>query len=507
MPAVVQGLSRVVLGQLFVRRVLSLLQGSGAMALMMGQGGSVAARADLDRAAALFDAVADGPSAVTEMRDAAAMLRKMTDMLRDLVCGTGGLDPMRMMRTLGGLQDLMRQPASPSSMSGLGSLPLAFAGTTLANLPPIDRPTVVIEPAAPETTRPETARPRPARPPSEFLDDLRQALLDRLPGLGPGALCSLLDGTARLPVDRIDELVAIGSMLVEAPGVTARDHLLFAVALHLRGRVDDGGWSTGDEDVRAAAAALLAGAEGLPDEAADVVVAAAELAALLDDRLPELSVRPQLGAAFSAVAVAAAVAAVGAGALLYTTADATLVLMAGNPILATLTPGATLPPRILAVGRYIDDGAAAVSHVGCGTDVVRLAGRARRPVAESASFLADPRRDRPQAALDAMLLRRSFYPRSAGYGNTLEQSVGPGTPHDAVAALGSALIHLGCGITADGGLELAGDAVLDASAVAGDGPGTTGGLAVLPPVTAGADVRPDPCCTVAAPRWSASASR
>jgi hypothetical protein len=83
--------------------------------------------------------------------------------------------------------------------------------------------------------------------------------------------------------------------------------------------------------------------------------------------------------------------------------------------------------------------------------------------------------------MDALLLRRVFYPRSTGLGDTGENASGRGTPDEVCARLGASLLHLGCGVTADGGLELVDSSVLEPSEIMAGPPATAGGLAVLPP--------------------------
>jgi hypothetical protein len=122
---------------------------------------------------------------------------------------------------------------------------------------------------------------------------------------------------------------------------------------------------------------------------------------------------------------------------------------------------------------------------GCtAAQVLALVGRRRRPVAEAVVFVANPRGDRKHDTLDAMVLRRTFYPDSVGLGETAEKADGTGTPEEVLARLDASLLHLGCGVTADGGLELAGG-VLDAHAIVAHEHAATGGLAILPPAAAG----------------------
>jgi hypothetical protein len=102
-----------------------------------------------------------------------------------------------------------------------------------------------------------------------------------------------------------------------------------------------------------------------------------------------------------------------------------------------------------------------------------------RPVTRQPVFLANPRGDRMSAAADVMLLRRSFYARSRGLGELVEDADGAGTANRLRDALDCSLLHLACGITPTGALELAGGAQLDLTTLRGKV--TNGGVAILPP--------------------------
>ena len=118
-----------------------------------------------------------------------------------------------------------------------------------------------------------------------------------------------------------------------------------------------------------------------------------------------------------------------------------------------------------------------VSHVASLSQLKVLSSRHPRPITEEPVFIASPRGDRTPAAVEAMLLRRSFYPRSVGLGELIDAADGPATPEAVRAHLGASLLHLACGVTAGGALLLAESTELDLS-------GTTvpaAGLAILPP--------------------------
>ena len=227
---------------------------------------------------------------------------------------------------------------------------------------------------------------------------------------------------------------------------------------------------------------LLAAAGAVVVERADVVATAFRLATLLDARQPAHDVRARFAEGFADVTTA--LRAVGAGGLLYA-AGPMLLLDAGTGRFAPSGPD--LPSRVLVAGDGRVPEGSVSSFVRSGAQVIALAGRTRRPIAEAAVFVANPRGDRQQATMDALLLRRSFYPRSTGLGETVENVDGAGTPDEVRARLDASLLNLGCGITADGGLELAGAGVLDATVIAEEPPATSGGLAVLPPTPAGGE--------------------
>ena len=336
----------------------------------------------------------------------------------------------------------------------------------------------------PAASPPRPERPRQAAAPSA--DALRGQLLAHLPGPGFGPLLGLLDDAAPPPpVDTVDELVALAGALVEAPDGVGTDPLLLAVALHLRSLVDDGGWDDGDvDDVRAAADRLLVAADALVAAPAEAVALAVRLATLLDRRHAAGQVSDRLTERFRPVTDA--LRTVGADALLLGGPGRPLLLSAETGRFRCSATGSGSALRLLAAGDGPVPDDAIVSHVRSAAQVVALVARARRPVAEAAVFLTNPRGDRKPATLDALQLRRAYYPLSVGLGETGEGASGPGTPEDVRSRLDASLLHLGCGITEDGGLELAGSSVLDAAEIAAGPPAATGGLAVLPPTPTGA---------------------
>jgi hypothetical protein len=494
LPPMLQLLARVVLGQLLISRVTRSMQSPDFAMRAIRSDLSADEKASAGRAAACFREVADAPAASAELTSLARMMLGLAETLKTLADGfggglgggPGGLDLGRMMQAMAGLQNLQQQAAG----LGPGRLPNPFhvAADDLAALHPLKRPVTVVDGAAPPAATappdpPTGPQAGPADPPAATF---RDAFLDLIPGTGFAAVLALLDrGAAGIGIEKVDELAAHASSLVHTTDAAGTDHLLLAVALYLRSVIDPGGGWGDDcdaDDLRAARESLLAAADAVAGEPAEAVAVAFRLATLLDQRQPAWNVRARLAERFAGAAKA--LRAVGAAGLLYPVAGQMLLLSAETGSLAVAGPD--LPARVLVAGDAPVSYGPTVSYVRSGTQLIKLAGRTRRPVAEDAVFVANPRGDRKQASMNALLLRRTFYPRSTGLGDTGENASGMGTPDEVRTRLGASLLHLGCGVTADGGLELAGPAVLAPAEIAAGPPAATGGLAVLPPAADGA---------------------
>ena len=493
LPAVLQGMVGLVLGQLLITRELTSLQKSpqalmaSIMASMTGSGGPSAAlgATDIDRAVTCLRRVLDGPHVSAEMTETAQTMLEMAETARILtgsIGGQGGLDLGRMMRAMQDLQTMQAKAAAQPRTAGFAHRPnvFAFEADDIAQADPLSRPTATMVGAAPSAPVPD--RPAPPPVPPVPADELRAALWKHLPGEGFAGLPAT--GSAGQNVDAVDEMAALASALVESADALPADHLLLAVALHARAVMDDGGGWGGAEDgadLRAAADALLAATPALLDGGPDIVAAAVALAAAMDARQAALDVRARLGAAFAPVADA--LRRVEADALVYPAPGRTLRFVAET---GRFGKGEEPLRRSVVVGHDPGPGDGAVSLVRCANQLIELARRDVGPLSEAAVFVGNPRRDRQQSGADAMVLRRTFYPQSTGLGDTVEHSDGAGNPEDVAARLDASMLHLGCGITADGDLQLAGSAVLTVGEIAAHPPTDQGGLAILPPTGAGA---------------------
>lgn len=491
LPPMQQTLTRLQLGQLLVQRSLH----SGNIVMRLSRNDLTGSEgADARRAVALLQQVVDEPGQSGPMAEQAQILLDLAKAAQGLTDGAGGglglmTDLSRVTRLFTALRDLQRREAARPRGTGFGHVPspFDFQADALATSPPLTRPVMVA--AAPmATATPLPAAPIAARPRIPAAT-LRAAFHARLP---VSTAIAVFDGRERPPVaETVDELVAIAGTLVGAPGATAADQLLFAIALYLRGLLDDGGgwgeaavddaWS----DVQAAEDNLLAAKEALVGESAETVAVAIRLARALDAHRPGRTVHGRLDDGFKRATEA--LRTVGAGGLLFATSGDPLMLSADTGRTAAVGL-AELPERLVvsAVASFPPVPLVPfVSFVRSGRQLVELARRGRRELGAAAVFVAGPRGDREFAEADAMRLRRAFFPRAVGLGRPGGHFESVGTSDELRARLDASLLHLGCGVTPDGGLELAEGTVLTPSEIAAGPPAATGGLAVLPPAAEG----------------------
>lgn len=486
-PPMLQITHRAVLGQLLLARVTADMQVPDSAMKIMIHGLSEQQRESTVQAIASFRQVADSPAANAEVASLAHTMIAAAEVLQNLGAGRGG----GAISDLAGLSEAFSRMQNLPRMKG-GASPFGGAASSLNpfNVMPVDvqqlfteRPVPGVSAAAPIRMSRQSEQ-APTMRPSVPAATLRAALVDRLPGNGlPGLRALLSDGAPPLPTDTVDDLVALASSTVDARDSVGTDHLLLATALYLRGTADDGGWGDGGvaDDFRAAAESLASAAEAVVLEPAETVAIGVRLAALLDER-EDLGSRARLDEAFAPVR--AGLRTAGADGLLYRSADQALLLSArtGLPVPA----GPVLPDRLLVVG----DGPlpqGSTSLLRSGSQLLALAARTPRRIDEAVTFVANPRGDRRRASMDTLLLRRAFHPASTGLGDTGEHVNGAGTPDEVRSRLDASLLRLGCGVTGDGGLELAGG-VLTTDEIAAGPPRTVGGLAVLPVTEAGGDL-------------------
>jgi hypothetical protein len=246
--------------------------------------------------------------------------------------------------------------------------------------------------------------------------------------------------------------------------------------LHLRDRRDAGGWGEGDQgaaDADVAVPSLLAAADTMLADDPDGIPALLFLATFMPDDTMDMVAARLAG-------LSAVLRTVGSKALVFPDpADA----LRWNSVTDRFEPvGADgMPDAVVVVGQdppTAGEDDLIVSYVASLAQLVDLSGRPVRPVTERPVFLSNPRGDREWASVEAMLVRRTSYPCSRGLGQLIENADGRGTPEEVRAAvLDASLLHVGCGISASGALELADGTELSFTEIVG----VQGGLAVLPP--------------------------
>ena len=479
-PALTVEFARVILGQVHVRRAVAGFQSPDVMLAMM-RDGAPGAVAELDRAADCYRRVL-ATAAQPQFVETARKMLDIIEPVRALMASFGSGSLSGPLAAMGPMVQAMQKLESAGFGVRMPAGASIFDFDWTSRVSPDEWPVAVVEGDAPKKVpqqEREAGEPRARPPVSADVEAMRRDLRGLIGGGDPYAAVADILRAGEAP-DRIDDLVALATGVVhEADPATGLDQLLLSVALFLRGRRDEGGWADPDDaaggDAQAAAQSLLAAAKTIPDEDPDGIPALVHLATLLPPgTLAELAAH--LGS------LTATLRTVGAEALYFPEAAASLRWNAvrGRFETADVTSGAEtvvvlgdeVPP---AARQAVDD--RIVSHVASLSQLKELAQREVRPITGKPVFVANPRGDRESATMAAMLLRRSFYPASAGLGRLVENADGTGTADEVRDLVGASMVHLDCGITAAGALELAGPSELDLTGVALE----PGGLVILPP--------------------------
>lgn len=487
LPPVFMSIAPFALGQLYLAELVGRLQPLDGAALLSGSTVGFEP-AEAERAIDCFRQVLAGNLLGEEIAEGTRAMLTCAEAMRDLsvALNTGGLsadgiDFGPMMRAMATLQEVQRRMAEGAKTGRLPRLPSLIDGK--GTVDPLDFPVAVWH--GPERVSNDGDHaPRPPTPVD--VAALRRALRERIAGGGDpyAVLAALLRPDAPPPpAALVDDLVGLATSVTHAAGdaATAADRVVLAVALHLRGRDDaDGGWGDGDDD-RAAAEALSAAADDLPAAPSGAVPLAVDLARLLDRRHPAGRVGGALHDRFAPAAQALRDARVQA--LAWPRPDGTLLLLhTDDGRFRDGRPGGALPPRVVVVGAEpLPDDDAVISHVGSAALAGELAGRITLRVTEAPVLVVDPRGDQDEAALVG--LWRGLYPRAVVLGRAGGGGDGPGTPAEVRRRLDASMLHLACGVSASGALELAGPEDLDAATITGwaTRAGAEGGLVVLPP--------------------------
>ncbi|HTJ67629.1 MAG TPA: hypothetical protein VL551_08890 [Actinospica sp.] len=485
-------IARILLGQLYLRRAMLGMQAPDAAMAMLRSGTDPRMLADLDRCIALQHEVIAHDRA-RELTEGARMMLTLAEGLRDLfgafnTLGGGGMDMNRLMRLMTQMQESLsglKQAADMSSrmMPTLAAQPI-FDTESTTRMPPTERPVAVVRGVEPESkdgaSQPSREpRARPAR--RADATGMRKDLIALLPDPADplGCMTALLSDADTAPPTWLDRYLALAAGVVEAAQPpTAVDHLLLSAGLLLRARRDDDGWGVTGSDT-AADDDGQAGLEAFLDAArAEQLDLDADLPGLL--RLcPLLPAQAMAALGERLRPLTEDLRALGYDTLIFPETAGT---SRWNTRTERFESARDLTQEnaavVLGAAPTAVRGPLAVSHLASFAQFSILRHRKSPPAAQDPVFLTDPRGDREWAQVEAMLLRRSFYPRSTGLGRLIEDCDGPGTPHEVRTRLaGASLLQLGCGVTADGALELADGAVLHPAEFAEN----AGGLAILPP--------------------------
>jgi hypothetical protein len=533
LPPPTTGMARAMLGEAYLRRSMEILQSQDALMAAMTRGAPAGAIADMERAIEMLRVVAAEATAPQMAQTAGKMLR-MAEAMRTILTAFGSpqlssqLDVL--MRSMAEMQQMVREIETDGFGLGSHITNMSFTDTEWTqHADSMDFPSAMFRepdvagdvargqvrreaeerPERPERPEQPERHDRPERARFEADVDAMRADLRTLTGVGSGdsggdgsdardvfAVAADLLRAAEPPA-WIDEFVASAAGIVHsAEPPSGTDHFLLAVALHLRSRRDgdDDGWGedfggTTDRDAQAAVASLLAAAETVPDEDPDAIPTLVRLAELSPEGTLE-ALGSRLGgltALLQSVGAEAVDLPEPADSLRWNAAESRFE-PAGEPCeartLVVVDGGSPRESRPSGSASGFASGLASVSedevtvsYVASLSQLRTLSQRKIRPVAEDPVFVANPRGDRMPTAVEAMLLRRSFYPHSVGLGSLIEAADGAGTAKEVRARLEASMLHLACGVTQAGALQLADSSELDLT----DVEVKHGGVVILPP--------------------------
>jgi hypothetical protein len=463
-------LAETVLGQTYMKRALLELQQGNVFAITV-QGGPNDAVDDCDRATECFRVVI-ADSGAGPLGETAKMLLRLTETFRSIITptvpGNFGASLDNMVQVLEQIRDLGQVSV------GMGiPADLMDSERWLARTPRLDWPTAVVHGQEPLTDEPIPVAPAPI---VNDIDLMRAELGKLFPD---GDLRESMSHLLEIgePPTWIDDFVALAMGVVHGgSSASAPDHVLLAAALYLRDRRDLNCRPAADHVAPSAEAIrthLLAAADSVLTDDPDYLPTLLLLATLIADDSLNADVAQRLNA------LSVALREAGFDALVFPPPIDSLRWNATTGRLESATQDG-IPGEIVFVGDVSAPVTAdvVVASVASLTQLIELSKRPVRPITQRSLFIANPRGDHEWATVEAMLLRRSFYPRSLGFGRLLENSDGVGTSDEVRAALADvSLLHIGCGITDAGALELADTAELALAEISV----SPGGLAILPP--------------------------
>ncbi|WP_199515176.1 hypothetical protein [Nucisporomicrobium flavum] len=313
---VIQDMSRIALGQLYLARATRVLQSPQIAAMLIGPGLPPQALADAERAAELFRTILARPSAGAEAVEAVKASLAVAEAFRDAMAsvpgGAAGFNIGGMIQAMQALQDLQRLQNSRSGRGGaFPAMRSLFDADAMSRLDPLDRPVAVVDAPAPSEPPPApTAQPDPIVPDQAALRRELHVLVAADRDVFAALAAALGPDGRDLAVDAIDDMVALAVVTTAGTGGDDTDQLMLAVALYLRGRLDADGWALEPGgDFELAGAALARADHTLRATTAEAVPVLNRLAALLDrarpaghsrSRQPSINDDPWMGTVFVA---------------------------------------------------------------------------------------------------------------------------------------------------------------------------------------------------------------
>jgi hypothetical protein len=298
---VMQIMARLTLGHLYMITVTQALNGVNLAALNAGSAVPASADTDIDRALACFRRVLDTPAASAEARQVAESMLTLTSAFRTIVVALrGGPSTETIDKIMEAVKVVQRFHEEQSARAGrrfAGGMVALYDADRLAGADPLDRPAMMMDVHTPPPATPQ-ARPRAQRTPpvNDRVAVMRGQLRERVARgreLFTAVEALLAPDAGRLPVDEIDEIVALATAVVDSGRSNRTDHLLLALGLLFRAR--SAGSPAGRQDVDEAADHLLRAAGSPRPGPAEAVRSMRAVAVALDRLEPGAHVAERLG--------------------------------------------------------------------------------------------------------------------------------------------------------------------------------------------------------------------
>lgn len=257
---------------------------------------SPAAVPDLDRAEQLLRTVRETPGVSTDVSDSADVLLELCELVRGLLGFGGGIhDLSAMQNVFARFADLQKRLNADRAGIFGGIRDLLDSSAGIIDIPPEDRPVIIVEGSADESAEvphehaPTAAAPQPTQ--SDLLRCLMASLSLEADGQSAWNTAArlLLPDTDPPAVETVDHAIALASEVIESEDTELSEedialvHFVHATALCLRGRADPEGDGA---DHEYGAQALLSAVRVLPADHPEASVVLRSLGAFLAPERP-----------------------------------------------------------------------------------------------------------------------------------------------------------------------------------------------------------------------------